>query len=102
MQFVILFSYKCLDFQYSHPVYNDLIISAKYDKLTSFPAVIIPRLSPSENITEESQSRPSSTAIPRTAKLSASSSSNSHCFFGEHLKYKEFCERLKKTSINTS
>ena len=68
------------------------------DRLTSLPAVIIPRLSPSENITDECQSRPSSTAIPRTAKVSASSSSSSHCFLGEHLKYKELYDVKKQKS----
>lgn len=63
--------------------------------LTSFPAVIIPKFSPSENIREEDQSFPSNTAIPLIVKESASNIKSSHCFLGAHLKYKELCNRQK-------
>lgn len=69
-----------------------------FSTLTSLPAVIIPKLSPSENITDDIQSRPSRTAILLTVSVSASSISNSHFFLGAHLKYKELCtsEKIEK------
>lgn len=65
-------------------------------KLTSFPAVIIPKHSPSENITEDDQSRPSKTAISVTVRVSASIINNSLCFLGVYLKYSVFCKKKKK------
>jgi len=60
--------------------------------ITSLPAVIIPKFSPSENITEDDQSFPSNTAIPVTMSVSASIINNSLCFLGARLKYNEFCK----------
>lgn len=53
------------------------------------PVVIIPKFSPSENMSDEDQSLPSRTAIPLIVNVSASNIISSHCFLGAHLKYKE-------------